>query len=59
MVSTPHLLSCSLTVRNQEEQRLRRTSYEVRTEDLPTCEERQTLIVFSLLNRQKCQPYYF
>ncbi|XP_040117153.1 regulator of G-protein signaling 20 isoform X1 [Oryx dammah] len=32
--------SCScLTVRNQEEQRLRRTSYEVRTEDLPTCEE--------------------
>ncbi|XP_025121200.1 regulator of G-protein signaling 20 isoform X2 [Bubalus bubalis] len=32
--------SCScLTVRNQEEQRLRRTSYEARTEDLPTCEE--------------------
>ncbi|CAI9155206.1 unnamed protein product [Rangifer tarandus platyrhynchus] len=32
--------SCScLTVRNQEEQRLRRTSYEVRTEDLPNCEE--------------------
>ncbi|XP_059757259.1 regulator of G-protein signaling 20 isoform X1 [Balaenoptera ricei] len=32
--------SCScLTVRNQEEQRLRSTSYELRTEDLPTCEE--------------------
>ncbi|KAJ8797113.1 hypothetical protein J1605_001923 [Eschrichtius robustus] len=30
---------CSLTVRNQEEQRLRSTSYELRTEDLPTCEE--------------------
>ncbi|KAB0358940.1 hypothetical protein FD754_003096, partial [Muntiacus muntjak] len=32
-------VSSHLTVRNQEEQRLRRTSYEVRTEDLPTCEE--------------------
>ncbi|MXQ93332.1 hypothetical protein E5288_WYG008071 [Bos mutus] len=37
--SCVRLLSCSLTVRNQEEQRLRRTSYEARTEDLPTCEE--------------------
>ncbi|XP_058384688.1 regulator of G-protein signaling 20 isoform X3 [Diceros bicornis minor] len=32
--------SCScLTVRNQEEQRSRRASYELRREDLPTCEE--------------------
>ncbi|XP_059972497.1 regulator of G-protein signaling 20 isoform X2 [Mesoplodon densirostris] len=32
--------SCScLTVRNQEEQTLRTASYELRTEDLPTCEE--------------------
>ncbi|XP_019780901.1 regulator of G-protein signaling 20 isoform X1 [Tursiops truncatus] len=32
--------SCScLTVRNQEEQRLRSASYELRTEDLPICEE--------------------
>ncbi|XP_023982828.1 regulator of G-protein signaling 20 isoform X1 [Physeter macrocephalus] len=32
--------SCScLTVRNQEEQRVRNASYELRTEDLPTCEE--------------------
>nr|XP_031297487.1 LOW QUALITY PROTEIN: regulator of G-protein signaling 20 [Camelus dromedarius] len=32
--------SCScLTVRNQEEQRLRRASYELSREDLPTCEE--------------------
>ncbi|XP_072808086.1 regulator of G-protein signaling 20 isoform X3 [Vicugna pacos] len=32
-------LACSLTVRNQEEQRLRRASYELSREDLPTCEE--------------------
>ncbi|XP_026983906.1 regulator of G-protein signaling 20 isoform X1 [Sagmatias obliquidens] len=29
----------ALTVRNQEEQRLRSASYELRTEDLPICEE--------------------
>ncbi|VCX39490.1 unnamed protein product, partial [Gulo gulo] len=33
------LVSCSLTVRNQEEQRPRRPSHELRREDLPTCEE--------------------
>uniref|UniRef100_A0ABI7Y173 RGS domain-containing protein n=1 Tax=Felis catus TaxID=9685 RepID=A0ABI7Y173_FELCA len=30
---------CPLTVRNQEEQRPRRASHELRREDLPTCEE--------------------
>ncbi|XP_062936066.1 regulator of G-protein signaling 20 isoform X2 [Cynocephalus volans] len=35
--------SCScLTVRNQEDQRPSRASYELRTEDLPTCEESPT-----------------
>ncbi|XP_037658830.1 regulator of G-protein signaling 20 isoform X2 [Choloepus didactylus] len=35
--------SCScLTVRNQEDQRPRRASHELRTEELPTCEESPT-----------------
>ncbi|XP_068956043.1 regulator of G-protein signaling 20 [Petaurus breviceps papuanus] len=35
--------SCScLTVRNQEDERARRASYELRTEGLPTCEESPT-----------------
>lgn len=31
---------CSLTVRNQEEERARRTSHELQAEGIPNCEER-------------------
>ncbi|NXF62928.1 RGS20 protein, partial [Ciccaba nigrolineata] len=33
------LLPCSLTVRNQEEERARRTSHELQAEGIPNCEE--------------------